>query len=108
MTDFAAEPGGLTAGGAITERAGTASGDTVPINAVVFLRNTGAGSHDITFTNSQTQDGLTVSNRTVAMAAGAVKSVRINANWGDANGRVAYTIANATPSELKLYILGGI
>lgn len=108
MTDFAAEPGGLTAGGAITERAGAASGDTVPINAVVFMRNTGAGSHDITFLNSQTQDGLAVAARTVAMAAGAVKSVRINSLWGDGNGRVGYTIANATPSEMKLYILGGI
>lgn len=108
MTDFAAETAGSTAGSSITERSGAASGDTVPAGAIVFMRNTGAGSHDVTFTNSATQDGLAVANRTVAMAASAIKSVRINALWGDANGRVAMAVANATPTELKYYILGGI
>jgi hypothetical protein len=72
------------------------------------MRNTGAGSHDTTFTNNATQDGLAVASRTVAMGAGAIKSVRINSTWGDANGRVAMAVATATPTELKYYILGGI
>ena len=105
MTDFAAETAGSTAGSALTERSGAASGDTVPAGAIVLMRNTGAGSHDVTFTNSATQDGLSVANRTVTMAAAAVKSVRINPAWGDTNGRVAMAVANATPTELKYYVM---
>lgn len=108
MTDFAAETAGSTSGGSLTERSGAASGDTVPAGAIVLMRNTGAGSHDVTFTNSQTADGLAVANRTVTMAASAIKSMRINSQWGDTNGRVAMAVANATPTELKFYILGGI
>lgn len=108
MTDFAAEPGGLTTGGSLTERSGAASGDTVPAGAILVMRNTGAGSHDVTFTNNATQDGLAVANRTVAMAASAIKAVRINSTWGDANSRVAMAVANATPTELKYYVLGGL
>lgn len=108
MTDFAAESAGSTAGGSLTERSGAASGDTVPAGCIVVMRNTGAGSHDVTFTNNATQDSLAVANRTVTMAASAIKSVRINSLWGDANGRVAMAVANATPTELKYYILGGI
>ena len=84
MTDFPAESV-TTAGGSITERSGAASGDTVPAGSVVFMRNTGAGSHDVTFTNNQLVDGLTVSNRTVTMAASAIKVVRISSNLGDAS-----------------------
>ena len=73
-----------------------------------MFRNTGAGSHDVTLTNNATQDGLAVAARTVPMAAAAVKVLRVNPLWGDANGRVGLTIANATPSELKYYILGGV
>lgn len=105
MTDFAAEAPNTT-GVAITERSGATSGDTVPAGALLLLRNTGVGAHDVTFTNSGTVDGLAVANRLVTMAAAAVKSVRINPAWGDANGRVAMAVANATPTELKYYILG--
>lgn len=108
MADFPAESAGLTAGGSITERSGAASGDTVPAGSIVFMRNTGAGAHDVTFTNNQQVEGLAVANRTVAMPASAIKSVRIASTWGDANGRVAMAVANATPTELKYYILGGI
>lgn len=108
MADFAAESANSTSGTSMTERSGAASGDTVPAGAVLLMRNTGAGSHDVTFTNSATQDGLSVANRTVAMAAGAIKTVRINSLWGDPNGRVAMAVANATPTELKYYILGGV
>lgn len=108
MTDFPAESANMTAGNALTERSGAASGDTVPAGTVLLMRNTGAGSHDVTFTNNATQDGLAVANRTVAMAAGAIKAVRINSTWGDANNRVAMAVANATPTELKYYILGSL
>lgn len=108
MTDFPAETAGSTAGSTLTERSGAASGDTVPAGSVLLMRNTGAGSHDVTFTNSGTQDGLAVSNRVVTMGAGLIRSVRISALLGDANGRVAMAVANATPTELKYYILGGL
>jgi hypothetical protein len=107
MTDFPAENAGASGGTALTERAGAASGDTVPTGCIVLMRNTGAGSHDVTFTNNATQDGLTVSNRTVTMATTVIKAVFIPAYLGDANGRVAMAVANATPTELKYYILGG-
>lgn len=107
MADYPAEVVNTT-GTALTERSGTASADTVPAGAIVIFRNTGAGSHDVTLANNATQDGLAVSARTVAMAASAVKVVRVNPLWGDANGRVGLTIANATPSELKFYVLGGV
>jgi hypothetical protein len=106
MADFAAEPFDTT-GASLTERSGAASGDTVPAGAIVVMRNTGAGAHDTTFTTSNTADGLAVADRTVTMAAGAIKILRINPVWGDANNRVAMAVANATPTELKYYIIGG-
>jgi hypothetical protein len=90
----------------MTERSGAASGDTVPVGAVLLMRNTGAGSHDVTFTNNYLVDGLTTQVRTVTMAAGAIKTVFIPTYLGDASGRVAMAVANATPTELKYYILG--
>lgn len=108
MTDFAADNAASTAGTTVNERSGAASGDTVPAGATLLMRNTGVGSHDVTFTNSQTVGGLAVTSRTVAMAAAAIKAVTIDPNWGDANGRVAMAVANATPTELKYYILGGL
>lgn len=107
MADFAADQVSV-AGTTMTERSGAASGDTVPAGSVLLMRNTGAGSHDVTFTNNQLVEGLTVSNRTVTMTASAVKVVRISSNLGDANGRVAMAVANATPTELKYYIVGGV
>lgn len=108
MTDFAAENAASTSGTTLTERSGAASGDTVPAGSIVVMRNTGAGSHDVTFTNNATLDGLTVASRTVAMPAAAIKVVKINPQWGDANGRVAMAVALTTPTELKYYILGGV
>lgn len=107
MTDFPAENAGATTGTTLTERSGAASGDTVPIGSILLMRNTGAGSHDVTFTNGNLVDGLTTSNRTVAMAAAAIKVVFIPTYLGDASGRVAMAVANATPTELKYYVLGG-
>lgn len=107
MADYVAENVATTVGNTLTERSGTASSDTVPAGAIVVFRNTGAGSHDVTFTNSDTKEGLPVTARTLAMAAGAIRAIRVAPGWGDANGRVQLTIANATQSELKYYILGG-
>lgn len=107
MTDFPGENAYTTAGASITERSGAASGDTVPVGAIIFMRNTGAGAHDVTFTNNLLTDGLTTQSRTVTMAASAIKAVQIPTYLGDANGRVAMAVANATPTELKYYILSG-
>lgn len=108
MADFPAENVAQSTGVALTERSGAASGDTVPAGSILVMRNTGAGAHDTTFTNNATQDGLAVASRTVTMAASAIKGLRIPLTWGDANGRVAMAVANATPTELKYYILGGV
>lgn len=107
MTDYAAENAAATTGTAITQRSGTASADTVPAGAVVLWQNTGAGAHNVTLTNSATQDGLTVANRVIALTAGQFKVGRINPAWGDANGRVAVAI-DGTASEVKYWILGGV
>lgn len=109
MTNYAAEAAGLPGGGAITERAGTASSDAVPAGSIVLWRNTGAGSHDVTVTTNNTAaGGLAIADMVITMAAGAIKASQILNDWGDANGFCAIAIANATPSELKFYILGGI
>jgi hypothetical protein len=107
MTDYAAESAAATAGTSITARTGTASADTVPIGAVVLWRNTGAGTHVVTLTNSGTQDGLAVAARTISMTTGTQKASRINPAWGDANGRVAVAI-DGTAAEVVYYVLGGV
>jgi hypothetical protein len=104
MADFAADAGNTTAGGVLTARTGTASGDTVPAGARVVARNTGAGSLTITMTNAQTQDGLTVSNKTHTLTAGQVRSFRVNSVWGDANGRVPFAVTSGTAADLTYYI----
>jgi len=107
MTDYAAENAASSAGAISTKRTGTASADTVPAGAVVLWINTGAGTHNVILTNSATQDGLAVSNRTIQLLTGTAKAARVNSAWGDANGRVAVTI-DATAAEVTYYILGGV
>jgi plastocyanin len=106
MTDYAAENVATTTGSVVTERTGSASADTVPAGAIVLWRNTGAGSHNVTLTNSKTDDGLTISNRVIALTAGQIKAGRVNPAWGDANGRVAVGI-DGTATEVKYYVMGG-
>lgn len=106
MTDYTPDSVTATAGTVTTQRTGTASADTVPAGAIVLWRNTGAGTHVVTLTNSGTQDGLAVANRTISMTAGQNKVGRINPAWGDANGRVAVAI-DGTPGEVLYFVLGG-
>jgi hypothetical protein len=107
MTDFAADAASSTTGTLLTIRTGTTSSDTVPAGAYVVWRNAGAGSHTVTLTNNATQDGLTISNRVITLAAGTMYGGRINAAWGDASGRVPVAI-NGTANEITYVIPGGI
>jgi plastocyanin len=107
MTAYAATSASSTVGTLIPARTGTASSDTVPAGSFVVWRNTGAGSHTVTLTNSQTSDGLTISNRIITLAAGEVWAGRINPLWADANGAVAVAI-NGTAAEVIYYIIGGL
>lgn len=107
MADYAATSVASTAGTLVATRTGTTSSDTVPAGSVVLWRNSGAGAHTVTLTNSFTNDGLTISNRVITLAAGEVWVGRVNPNWADANGRVAVAISG-TAAEVLYSILGGI
>jgi hypothetical protein len=91
----------------VPPRTGAASGDTVPAGALLLIRNSGAGSHTFTFTNSATYTGLTVSNRIVTLAAGEVWTGRVDPSWAAPDGTVAVAI-NATASEVIYYVLGNV
>lgn len=91
----------------VPPRTGATSGDTVPAGALVLIRNSGAGSHTVTFTNSFTVEGLAVGNRVVTLAAGEVWCGRVSTGWADSNNAVAVAI-NGTASEVVYYVLGGI
>lgn len=104
MADFPAEAP-TSAGTTLTARTGTASSDTVPAGSLVVARNTGAGSHTMTFTVGAQFDGLTVSSRVVTIGAGAAAAIRVPASYGDASGRVPVAI-NGTASEVIYHIVG--
>lgn len=107
MTDYAAESANSYLGATITERTGSASSDTVPAGSLVLWRNTGAGTHAVTLTTNNTVKGLAVADNTVSLTTGQIKTVRIDLDWGDANGRVAVAI-DGTATEVKYYVLGGV
>jgi len=107
MTDYAATNVMSSAGTVVTERAGTASSDTVEAGSVVLWRNTGAGAHVVTITTNNTDGGLAVADRTISLAAGQNKAGRVAREWGDENGRCAVTI-DGTASEVKYSVLGGM
>jgi hypothetical protein len=107
MTDYVAE-GVFSVGGAtqaVTERTATASADTVPAGALLLVRNTGAGIHNVTLTVNGLYDGLTVTSRIHNFPAGAIRACRVPAIYGDANGRVAMAV-DGTAAEVKYYVLG--
>lgn len=107
MADYSAENVSSSAGSTVTERTGAASGDTVPAGALVLWRNTGAGTHVITLTNSATQDGLGVDDRTISITTGAAKAGRIRHEWADSSGEVAVAI-DGTATEVKYFVMGGV
>jgi hypothetical protein len=108
MADFPAE-GTYGSGGtnALTERSGAAAAtDTVPAGSLIVARNTGAGTHTLVLPVAQTVDGLAVTNRTHSMLAGTIKAFRIPGGYGDANGRVAMFVGEASQTEVKYYVIG--
>ncbi|MEU4558526.1 hypothetical protein AB0F72_09050 [Actinoplanes sp. NPDC023936] len=104
MADYSGEAP-TSAGTVLTQRTGTASADTVPAGALIIARNTGAGSHTMTFTVGATFDGLAVSPRVVTIAAGAAAAIRVPVTYADANNRVAVAI-NGTASEVLYHVVG--
>jgi hypothetical protein len=107
MADYAADAASGTTGTTLTVRTGTASADTVPAGAYVIWQNTGAGAHNITLDNQQLVGGLLVADRVINIAAGGFKGSRVDASWGDANGRVPVLI-DGTAAEVKYMILGNV
>ncbi len=107
MADYTATNVNTSAFSVVAPRTGTTNSDTVPAGALLVIRNTGAGSHTVTFTNSNTQEGLTVANRVVTLAAGEVWVGRVSPSWAAANGTVAVAI-NGTASEVVYYVLGNV
>ncbi len=104
MADYAAQAP-TSAGTTLTQRTGTASSDTVPAGALIVARNTGAGSHTLTFSVGALYDGLAVASRVVTVAAGAAAAIRVPASYADANGRVPVAI-DGTASEVTYWIVG--
>jgi plastocyanin len=105
MANYTADLASSSVGTVLTARTGTASADTVTAGSYVVWRNTGAGAHNVTLTNNGlSADGLTISNRVINIAAGAVKGGRISPSWGDASGNVGVAI-DGTAAEVVYYVL---
>lgn len=107
MTNYTSVDVSGSAGTVVTERAGTASSDTISAGSLVLWRNTGAGAHVVTITTNNTAGGLAVADRTISLAAGECKAGGVPESWGDANNRCAVAI-DGTPSEVKFYVMGGL
>lgn len=107
MADYPADAAGSNVGTVLTERIGTTSADTVPAGAYVIWRNTGAGAHTVTLGNNFQAFGLPVTGRTIPLAAGQAKGGRVEAAWGDANGRVSVGI-DGTANEVRYHIVGNV
>lgn len=108
MADYAAtDVSGSVSGTAVTERSGTTSSDTVEAGALILWRNTGAGTHVITLTTANTEDGLAVADQTISIPTGTNKVSRVLTKWGDATGLVPVAI-DGTATEVKYSVLGGL
>ena len=107
MAAYAADLASSNAGTVANKRTGTASADSVPAGAIVLWVNAGAGTHIVTLTNSATQYGLAVANRTISIPTASAKVGRIPNEWGDSTGQVAVAI-DGTPGEVTYYVLGGV
>jgi hypothetical protein len=109
MADYAAEAA-TDAGTTATLRTGSASSDTVPAGAVLAINNTGAGSHNVDLAIGYTWHGLypgsaaTAGKRRLVLAAGSWTLVRVAADMGDANGRVAVAI-DGSFAEIKYLVV---
>lgn len=83
-----------------------ASGDKVPVGALLRVTNGTAGSITITLTTHQTVDGLAVTDRTVSIPASqtrTIRATRVYANPED--GYVDVLSSDTTASvDYELYI----
>ena len=106
MADFDAIAPSIS-GATVVERSGAVAGtDTVPGGCRLLVRNTGAGAHNLVLVTNNTPFGLALTDNTINFAAGAVKSVLVPAEFGDANGRVGVSVLEGTFAEVKYYVLG--
>ena len=104
-----------SAGTALPEISGAAAGtDTVPAGCTMLVRNTGAGTHLVTFTLGPAAafDGMQATNvagtlgvRQYSLTAGQVMAIRVPGSYGDANGHVTVGV-DGTASEIKYYLVG--
>lgn len=108
MSDYASTNVASSEGTTVTERSGTSSSDKVQAGSMVLARNTGAGTHVVTFTTANVAAGnLAVEDETWSIPAGGVKAGRIRSEWGNADGYVPVAI-DGTASEVKFYVMGGV
>jgi hypothetical protein len=107
MTDYPAQGlRGSQAATTLTKRTGTASADRVPAGARIVFVNGGAGTHVVTFTNTGTYRGLTISNPTVSIPAGQGADYTVDPSLDqDGDGYVALAI-DGTATEVTYYVLG--
>ena len=112
MADYA--PVAPTEAGAVsTLRTGTASADTVPAGCVLLVINGGAGSHNFDLTlPAGTWHGLQAATSAAAwgkrrfvIANATAQLIRVPADYGDTNGRVAVTI-DGTAAEITYHVIG--
>lgn len=100
-----------SAGAAIVPIVGAAAGvDTYP-PCVLYLRNTGAGTHVVTITINALFDGLPINagaapgSRTFSILTGASAIVRLPASYADANGRIGVSV-DGTSAEVLITPIG--
>lgn len=97
----------VDSGAVIIEQSGTIAGtDTVPAGCCLLVRNTGAGVHTLVIAVNYSFDGLPIASRQIVMTAGQIQVVSIPADYGDANGRVAFSVLESLYSEVKYSVLG--
>lgn len=94
------------AGTLVTERSGATAGtDTVPGGSRLLVRNTGAGTHNVTLVTNNTSFGLAVSDNVINFTTGQIRWVTVPMEFADANGRVGIGV-DGTAAEVKYSVLG--
>lgn len=86
-----------------------ATGDTVPEQTLLLLRNTTTNVHVVTLgtAGNAVYEGLAVPARTVNLAANAIVGVKLSGLAGDAFGRVAIScdVGAGAAADVKYYVL---
>lgn len=110
MTDYAADAP-TSAGTVVTQKAGTASADTVPAGCVLLIFNGDAAPRTVDLSIGYQFDGLspgssaTPGKRRLTVTNATYQLVRVPASYGDANGRVALAI-DGTAANVKFWVVG--